>query len=120
VHLSAEAKLLLQSQVLEVVEQAVMVVDLTGRIVFWNRFAETLSGWSAEEAQGRSIDEVFGTSLLMEAVHTNLAQILDIATDLAPASGAYWSGEFLIQRRRWCKLFGAPQSFAHVRLSSNR
>ena len=68
VHLSAEAKLRLQAQMLDAVEQAIMAVDLTGRIVFWNRFAETLSGWTAEEVQGRNIDEVFGTSLLMESV----------------------------------------------------
>jgi PAS domain S-box-containing protein len=80
VHLSAEAKLLLQAQVLDAVEQAIMAVDLTGRIVFWNRYAETFSGWSAEEAQGRSIDEVFGTSLLMESVHANLAHLRQVAT----------------------------------------
>jgi len=100
VHLSAEAKLLLQAQVLDAVEQAIMAVDLTGRIVFWNRFAETLSGWSAEEAQGRNIDEVFGTSLLMESVHTNLVHLRNIASGAAPSSGGTgWSGEFLVQRR---------------------
>jgi PAS domain S-box-containing protein len=79
--------------VLDTVEQAIMAVDLTGRIVFWNRYAETLSGWSAEEAQGRSIDMVFGTSLLMESVHANLPHLHHLATGAAlPGGSAGWSG----------------------------
>ena len=116
VNLSAEAKLLLQAQVLDAVEQAIMAVDLTGRIVFWNRYAETLSGWPAEEAQGRSIDEVFGTLRLMESVHANLTQLHDIATGAAlPSGSAGWSGEFLIARRSGVT-FMAQLSFSLIQI----
>lgn len=90
VHLSAEAKIQLQTQILNAVEQVIMVVDLSGRIVFWNRFAETFSGWTTAEVQGRSIDEVFGNRLVMEAARANLAQL---------RHGKGWSGEILVQRR---------------------
>jgi PAS domain S-box-containing protein len=30
-------------------------VDVTGRIVFWDRFAEVLYGWTLEEVQGRTV-----------------------------------------------------------------
>jgi PAS domain S-box-containing protein len=90
VPISANEKLRLQAQLLNAVEQAILVVDLTGRIVFWNRFAETLYGWTVEEVQGRNIVDVLATPLLMELVRANLGQM---------RRGAGWSGEFLVQRR---------------------
>ena len=88
--LSAEEKLRLQAQLLNAVEQAILAVDLTGRIVFWNRFAETLYGWTVEEVQGRNIVEVLAAPLLMESARANLEQL---------RRGEGWSGEFLVQRR---------------------
>jgi PAS domain S-box-containing protein len=88
--LSPEERLLLPTQLLNVVEQAVLSIELTGRIVFWNRFAETLYGWTAPEVMGRLIEEVLGTPLLMQAVRANLDQL---------RSGEGWSDEFLVQRR---------------------
>ena len=87
--LTAEEKLLLPAQLLNVVEQAVLSIELTGRIVFWNRFAETLYGWTAPEVLGIPIDEVLGTPLLMEAVSTHLDQL---------RAGKVWSDELLVQR----------------------
>jgi PAS domain S-box-containing protein len=88
--LSPEERLLLPTQLLNVVEQAVLSIELTGRIVFWNRFAETLYGWTALGVMGLLIDEVLGTPLLMQAVRANLDQL---------RSGKGWSDEFLVQRR---------------------
>ena len=88
--LSVEEQYRLQAQLLNAVEQAVLAVDLTGHILFWNRFAESFYGWTAAEVQGRLIGEVFGVPQLMELMRANL--------ELA-RRGAGWSGEFLIQRR---------------------
>jgi PAS domain S-box-containing protein len=90
VPLSAEEKLRLQAQLLNAVEQAILAVDLTGRIVFWNRFAATLYGWTVEEVQGRNIVEVLASPLLMESARAKLEQL---------RRGEGWSGEFLVQRR---------------------
>jgi diguanylate cyclase (GGDEF)-like protein/PAS domain S-box-containing protein len=38
---------------------AVMSTDATGRITYLNAIAETLTGWPAEEAVGRSFEDVF-------------------------------------------------------------
>ena len=35
---------------------AVIIADPTGTIVFWNQAAQSLFGWSAPEATGRSLD----------------------------------------------------------------
>jgi len=87
---SDEEQIRLHAQLLNVVEQAILAVDLTGRIIFWNRFAEALYGWTVDEAHGRNIVEVLAAPLLMEAARANMGQL---------RRGEGWSGEFLVQRR---------------------
>ena len=41
------------------IADAVIATDRTGRVEFLNRVAETLTGWSASEAMGHRLDEVF-------------------------------------------------------------
>src|SRR5256885_578429 len=75
---------------LDSVEQAVVIVDLEGTITYWNRFAETLYGWRADEVLGtKSVDIT-----LPPEVIPIVAQILTRV-----AEGASWSGE-LPRRRR--------------------
>ena len=90
VPLSAGEKLHLQAQLLNAVEQSISVVDLTGRIVFWNLYAEKLFGWKSEDVQGRDIIEVLAAPLLMDSARANLGQL---------RQGEGWSGEFPVQRR---------------------
>jgi PAS domain S-box-containing protein len=87
---SDEERTRLHAQLLNAVEQAVLAVDLTGRIIFWNRFAERLYGWTEDEAQGRNIADLLAAPLLMEAARANMGQL---------RRGENWSGEFLLQRR---------------------
>lgn len=44
-----------QARLLDAVGQAVVASDLRGSIIYWNRFAETLYGYTSDEAQGRSV-----------------------------------------------------------------
>jgi PAS domain S-box-containing protein len=88
VPLSTEEKIRVQAQLLNVVEQAILAVDLTGIVILWNRFAETLYGWSMEEVQGRNIEEILAAPQLMESVRANLEQL---------KNGKVWSGEFLVK-----------------------
>lgn len=101
--LSAEEQYQLQTQLLNVVEQAVLAVDLTGRILFWNHYAETLYGWTAEEVQGHLIGAVFAAPLLMESARANLEQM---------QRGEDWSGEFRVRRR------DSTTFMAHISVSS--
>ncbi|MBN1814130.1 MAG: PAS domain-containing protein, partial [Anaerolineae bacterium] len=41
------------AQLLDAVGQAVVATDLGGGITYWNRAAEDLYGWTAEEVLGR-------------------------------------------------------------------
>src|SRR5829696_720494 len=46
------------AQLLDAVEQAVIATNAQGEIVFWNRCAERLYGWRADEVLGRDVLQV--------------------------------------------------------------
>jgi PAS domain S-box-containing protein len=46
-------------ELLAVLPDAVVVHDMENQVLYWNRFAEKLYGWTAEEIVGRSIGRIF-------------------------------------------------------------
>ena len=86
----AERKILFQAKLLDVVQEAVIATDLAGSVVYWNRFAESLYGWSAEEVLGRSI-------LDLNVSPPARGDAKAIMTRLQ--AGETWSGEMVLQRR---------------------
>lgn len=50
------------ARLLDAVEQAIMATNLDGIVTYWNRFAERLYGWSAQEAVGRSVIDLIVVS----------------------------------------------------------
>ena len=86
----AHDKLLLQARLLECVEQAVIATDLQGRVVYWNRFAERLYGWRAEEAMGARITELTPAEGFRADTDSILAHL---------HQGDSWTGELRIRRR---------------------
>src|SRR5213592_550994 len=50
-------------KLLDLVREAVLLVDLSGEIVFWNQGADQLYGWNANEALGQSPLELLQTEL---------------------------------------------------------
>ena len=69
---------------LDQVEAAVVAADPAGRITFWNRFAEELLGYMAEEALGRDVIELIVDRDDREAV-LGILQCL--------GAGERWQGE---------------------------
>lgn len=49
----SEAKIREQATLLDKARDAIMVMDLNFRVVYWNRSAELLYGWTAREAMGK-------------------------------------------------------------------
>jgi PAS domain S-box-containing protein len=49
-----EERLRFQSGLLDAVGQAITATDTEGRVVYWNRGAERIYGWSSEEVMGRA------------------------------------------------------------------
>jgi two-component system cell cycle sensor histidine kinase/response regulator CckA len=84
----SEAEIRFQAQLLNAVQQAVVATDPEGLVIFWNKFAEDLYGWTAEEAVGHTIQELTPSPFLRE----HGAQIVERG-----AAGEAWTGEFLVQ-----------------------
>ncbi|HUQ99126.1 MAG TPA: PAS domain S-box protein [Gemmatimonadaceae bacterium] len=84
----SEAAIRFQAQLLNAVQQAVVATDPEGQVIFWNKFAETLYGWTAEEAVGKTIQELTPSPFMRE----HGPEIVQRA-----AAGESWTGEFLVQ-----------------------
>ncbi|WP_420126300.1 ATP-binding protein [Longimicrobium sp.] len=78
------------AQLLDAVEQAVIATNAQGVIVFWNRCAERLYGWRADEVLGRDVVEVVPSEMSRE-------QAADLMERLR--AGERWQGEFSVRRR---------------------
>jgi PAS domain S-box-containing protein len=85
-----EERIRFQAQLLDAVEQAVVVTDPGGRVVYWNPFAEQLYGWTAEEAIGRTTIDLIATEESQEYAAEIMACL---------QNGESWSGEYLARHR---------------------
>jgi PAS domain S-box-containing protein len=79
-----------QASLLDQVRNAVVATDLTGKIVYWNKFAEVLHQWSAEEIIGKSI---LGT-IVPEEGRDRMREVMKEIT-----RAGYSEGEFLVKRK---------------------
>ncbi len=70
---------------------AILVRDLANRVLSWNRGAEALYGWSAQEAVGQVTHILFKTRFptTLAALHRNWS------------ARAPWEGELIHTRSRW-------------------
>jgi two-component system, cell cycle sensor histidine kinase and response regulator CckA len=89
-----------QAALLDIVSDAIVVQDLSNKILLWNKNAEKLYGWKSEEAIGKQFDELLSTE--------PLAQHLEIYQPVL--KNGFWQGELhktsksgkkLIVESRW-------------------
>jgi PAS domain S-box-containing protein len=107
-----------QAELLDLTHDAIFVRNLGARITYWNRAAERLYGWGAEEARGRASHELLATRFPVA-----MREIEEEVTERG-----FWEGELVHRHRdgseiivssRWALLrdaSGNPQGF----LESNR
>ncbi len=84
------AKDALQGRLLEAIGEAVMATTPDGTIIYWNKAAEDLYGWSREEALGENIMVVTPAPAMIEEAETIMALL---------TQGETWTGEFEVQRK---------------------
>jgi two-component system, cell cycle sensor histidine kinase and response regulator CckA len=76
---------LFQARLLDAVGQAIIATDLDGTVIYWNRAAQELYGWSSTEALGRDI-------LDLTATLESAAKAEEVMAALQ--RGESWTGEF--------------------------
>jgi PAS domain S-box-containing protein len=86
----AQESLALQARMLDAVGQAVIAVASDGTVFYWNKAAESLFGWTADQVIGRAAIAV------MHPEHEvgGVAEALDRLVQAGP-----WSGEVTLRRR---------------------
>jgi PAS domain S-box-containing protein len=87
----AQQAAIFRAHLLDAVEQAVIATDPRGHVIYWNRFAERLYGYTAEEALGRTTMELIAGS---DRHHDESAALME-----ALARGAKWSGELWLRNK---------------------
>ena len=86
----AEAQARFRAHLLDIAGQAITATDAAGLITYWNRAAEALYGWKADEVAGRSLTQVVASDATDDQAEAILAAI---------TAGQGWSGELDVQRR---------------------
>ncbi len=89
-----------QAALLDIVSDAIVVQDLSNKILLWNKNAEKLYGWKSEETIGKQSDELLSTESLTQ--HLEIYQTV--------LKNGFWQGELhkisksgkkLIVESRW-------------------
>ncbi|MGO8837621.1 MAG: PAS domain S-box protein [Limisphaerales bacterium] len=114
----AEAQISEQARLLELAHDAIMVRDMEDRILYWNRSAERIYGWKAQEAIGRKLDDLlpkdmFNTLKYAEAEKT----ILETGNWQGEFTTRTKSGEEVIVEARWTLVRdekGTPESILGI------
>ena len=85
-----DEQLRFQAKLLDAVGQSVIATDLEGKVLYWNRGAQELYGWSPGEALGRNLR-------VLTVPEEALDQAEAIRSELW--AGRTWSGEMLLRRK---------------------
>ncbi|HVM40145.1 MAG TPA: SpoIIE family protein phosphatase, partial [Acidimicrobiia bacterium] len=83
-------------EILDVGWAAVIVTDAAGTVLVWNRRAEELYGWSADEALDRNIADLTVAPDDVETAAEIMAQLL---------AGEAWEGTFRVRRKDGSRVF---------------
>src|SRR5215212_2569724 len=79
-----------QTGFLDAIDHAIIATDMQRRIIYWNKAAERLYGWSAEEVTGSTTPEIMRSVKLMERAE-------EIMTALE--AGRSWTEQFVECRK---------------------
>ncbi|HTP12886.1 MAG TPA: PAS domain S-box protein [Bacteroidota bacterium] len=77
-----------QASILDQIHNAVITTDMEGQVMYWNKHAESLYGWRADEVVGKEVDEFLVPQEQRKALADRRSAV---------DAGAFWNGrtEFL-------------------------
>ena len=82
----AETQIGEQAQLLELAHDAIVVNDMDGRVLYWNKSAERIYGWTTAEAVGRKTEELLPKDMF------NALKYEEARTAISETGN--WRGEF--------------------------
>jgi PAS domain S-box-containing protein len=86
----AEERIAFQASLLDQVHNAVVAAGLDGKIIYWNRSAQSLYRWTANEVIGKSIFEVTVPQDSRGLARDMFAEMM---------KKGFWEGEFTVRRK---------------------
>ena len=108
----AEEKIREQAALLDLAQDAILVRDLNDRVLYWNKSAERLYGWTAAEALGRNAAELLyeGESIALKRARE---KVLERGEWIGELEQVTRDGRPIIVQSRWTLVrdqSGAPKS----------
>ncbi len=85
-----ENELRFHKHIVDAVGQAVVVSDTVGHITYWNKAAEDIYGWTADEAAGQLVFRLL-------PAHSDSERASGVTEHVA--AGNHWAGESLVRRK---------------------
>lgn len=104
----AEQKIREQAALLDIATDAIIVLDLDGKIIFWNKGAERLYGWQVSDILGKKAQELLykGKSIQLE---TALKIIFDQGQWQGDLHQITNDGKHLVVESRWTLVYDEAQ-----------
>jgi PAS domain S-box-containing protein len=102
----AEEKLKEQAALLDITSDAILVKDLEYRIIHWNRGAERLYGWSADEAKGKTTLELLFQEKYASEANTAQKEAVEKGEWHGDLHQRTKDGRELIVEGRWTLMHG--------------
>jgi PAS domain S-box-containing protein len=106
-----------QASLLDKAQDAILVTDLERRLTFWNKSAERLYGWTADEVLGKVVTEVFypaGDAREVQQAYEDLFARGEWTGELQPKTK---SGRKVVIESRWTLVrdaAGEPRSILSI------
>jgi PAS domain S-box-containing protein len=113
---SAEAKIREQAALLDITTDAICVRDLQNQILFWNKGAENLYGWQAQEVMDKNASELLFLEPSPE-VEMALLQVISQGNWQGELNKVTKNGKEIVVASRWslvCDEYGKPKSILSV------
>jgi len=95
----AEEQIRQQANLLEIAQDAIMVLDMTESIVYWNKSAERVYGWTREESLGQNASTLLQRE--KDALRVMVDQVLEKGIWFGETKQTTKKGKEVIVESRW-------------------
>jgi diguanylate cyclase (GGDEF)-like protein/PAS domain S-box-containing protein len=93
-----------QAELLDKAQDAIFVQDMDERLIYWNKSAERLYGWTAEEVMGRRLGDIFHDTLT--DTNQTIACVLRTGEWGGELSHIHRNGNILVVESHWTLVRG--------------